>query len=270
LLSQEIGYTERGTGAIKVYSEDQIKNALSARKLGFEHLFAKGGPTDNARLLLSYFEYRAHVLNGFVQSNLMDAPAASKVFYELHARLDPKCPIPMNKQKGDKKQPSLLTGIVNMLIEENVGTLRVDYDPRELTTFTSGGMPLRTLARRVDGCFPSTINPIAVWEIKEYYYTTTFGSRVADGVYETLLDGLELEDLREHESVQVDHVLFVDSHYTFWECGRSYLCRMIDMLNMEYVGEIFFGKEVVTELPRRVSEWVSAFNQRQGTAPPTR
>jgi len=30
-----------------------------------------------------------------------------------------------------------------------------------------------------------------------YYYTTTFGSRVEDGVYETLLDGMELEELRE-------------------------------------------------------------------------
>jgi hypothetical protein len=39
---------------------------------------------------------------------------------------------------------------------------------------------------------PGTVNPIAIWEIKEYYYTTTFGSRVADGVYETLLDGMEL------------------------------------------------------------------------------
>ena len=40
------------------------------------------------------------------------------------------------------------------------------------------------------------MNPIAVWELKEYYYTTTFGSRVADGIYETLLDGMELEDMR--------------------------------------------------------------------------
>lgn len=86
-------------------------------------------------------------------------------------------------------------------------------------------------------------------------------------MYETLLDGLELEELREHESVRVDHVLFVDSHYTYWKCGRSYLCRMIDMLNMEYVGEIFFGKEVVTELPRRVTEWMSAFSQRQRISP---
>ncbi len=105
----------------------------------------------------------------------------------------------MNKQKGKKKTPAYLTGIVNMLIEANSKGLPCDYDPRELTTVTQAGVPLRTLARRIDGAFPSPVNPIAVWEIKEYYYTTTFGSRVADGVYETLLDGMEIEELREHE-----------------------------------------------------------------------
>ena len=49
-------------------------------------------------------------------------------------------------------------------------------------------MPLRTLAQRVDGAFPSAVNPVAVWEIKEDYHTTTFGSRVADGAYETQID----------------------------------------------------------------------------------
>lgn len=75
-------------------------------------------------------------------------------------------------------------------------------------------MPLRTLARRVDGAFPCAINPIAVWEIKEYYHTTTFGSRVADGVYETLLDGLELEELRTSEGIDVKHYLILDDRYT--------------------------------------------------------
>lgn len=146
-----------------------------------------------------------------------------------------------------------------MLIEANSEGLAVDYDPRELTTFTKDGAPLRTLARRVDGCFPSPVNPIAVWEIKEYYYTTTFGSRVADGVYETLLDGLELEELREHEGIHADHVLIADSHYTWWESGRSYLCRMIDMLNMGYVDEILFGREVVERLPDMVRGWVDRY-----------
>jgi hypothetical protein len=86
--------------------------------------------------------------------------------------------------------------MINMLIEANCQGLAVNYDPHELTTITKDGALLRTLARRIDGAFPSAVNPIAVWEIKEYYYTTTFGSRVAYGVYETLLDGLELEELR--------------------------------------------------------------------------
>ncbi len=34
----------------------------------------------------------------------------------------------------------------------------------------------------------------AVWEIKEYYDSITFGSRIADGVYETMLDGKSLQN----------------------------------------------------------------------------
>jgi hypothetical protein len=134
--------------------------------------------------------------------------------------------------------------------------MECDYDPRRLTTVTVNGAPLRTLARRVDGAFPGIVNPVAIWEIKEYYYTTTFGSRVADGVYETLLDGMELQELRASEGVHVLHYLIVDSHYTWWECGRSYLCRIIDMLHMGYVDEVLFGTEVIERLPEIVKEWL--------------
>src|SRR5205814_3221705 len=133
------------------------------------------------------------------------------------------------------------TGIVNMLVEANLKGLPCDCDPRELITVTSDRLRVRTMARRVDGAFPSAINPLAVWEIKEYYYTTTFGSRVADGVYETLLDGMELEELDaalrelskvEDRATHIQHLLMVDAHYTWWIKGRSYLCRIIDMLHM--------------------------------------
>ncbi len=164
----------------------------------------------------------------------------------------------MNKQTGNKKAPAFLTGIANMLIEANAAGTECCYDPRELTTVTRDGVPVRTLARRIDGAFPSTINPIAVWEIKEYYYTTTFGSRVADGVYETLLDGMELEELREHEGIDIKHYLILDAHYTWWECGRSYLCRVLDMLHMGYVDEVLFGLEAIERLPSLVKQWVEA------------
>jgi hypothetical protein len=122
--------------------------------------------------------------------------------------------------------------------------------------------PLRTLARRVDGAFPGTKNPIAVWEIKEYYYTTTFGSRVADGVYETLLDGMELEELRQSEKIDCKHYLMIDARFTWWDCGRSYLCRIVDMLHMGYVDEVLVGTELLGRMPTLAREWVGLLKTR--------
>lgn len=217
----------------------------------------EGQPTGFGETLLSYFEYRANMLNNYVSVRLMDVGRAREIFQELRERLCPTCPLPLNKQKGDKKAEAYFTGIINMLIEANAEGLPCDYDPRELTSVTFNNAPLRTLARRVDGAFTNTVNPIAVWEIKEYYYTTTFGSRVADGVYETLLDGMELEELREHEQIEVKHYLMVDDYNTWWNMGRSYLCRIIDILHMGYIDEALFGYEVVERLPDIIKEWVS-------------
>jgi len=150
-----------------------------------------------------------------------------------------------------------------MLIEAYSKGLQCDYAPRQLTTITRNGKPLRTLARRIDGAFPSTVDPIAVWEIKEYYYTTTFGSRVADGVYESLLDGMELHEMEDAEGIKVLHYLMIDAHYTWWECGRSYLCRILDMLHMGYVDEVLFGREVMERLPSLVRAWMRLVRRRR-------
>lgn len=221
-----------------------------------------GQATGLGGTLLAYFEYRADVLNNYVRLRLMDVGRARDTFIELKERLCPTCPIPMNKQKDAKKAEAYFTGIINMLIEANAEGLPCNYDPRELTSVTLNGTPLRTLARRVDGAFTKIVNPIAVWEIKEYYYTTTFGSRVADGVYETLLDGMELEELLEHEQIEIKHYLMVDDHNTWWNMGRSYLCRIIDMLHMGYIDEALFGYEVVERLPKIVKEWVRIARER--------
>lgn len=192
----------------------------------------------------------------------MDVKRAKREYLALKKKLKPKCPLPKNKQKGKKKGPAYFTCIINMLIEANTDGLPCDYDPRELTTVTVNNAPLRTLARRVDGAFPAAVNPIAIWEIKEYYYTTTFGSRVADGVYETLLDGMELEELADQEGIDVKHLLMIDAHYTWWDCGKSYLCRMIDMLHMGYVDEVLFGSEVLDRLPTIARQWVDIQRKR--------
>lgn len=258
LISQNVGYTVRGTGAVKVPTVGEIRVAFE--KLGLNPSPVVGTATEPTTLgatLLQYYEHRATVLNDEVRFLLMDKNEARSEFEALREELDPSIPMPMNKQKGEKRAPAYLTAMVNMLVDQHGDGLPCDYDPRSLTSVTRAGVPLRTLARRVDGAFTSVVNPVAVWEVKEYYYTTTFGSRVADGVYETLLDGFELQELRTSEDIHIGHYLIVDDRYTWWDCGRSYLCRIVDMLHMGLVDEAIFGREILTRLPKVVPEWVA-------------
>lgn len=262
-LSQTLKYTARGTGTIKVPTLAEVLKGMNKLDLLSDHLVQGGKPTEFAQKLLAYFAFRADVLNNTVQHQLMDKVAAKAMYERLLGLQKYKHAAAMNKQTGEKKQVAYLTAMVNMLIEANAQGVEYDHDPRQLTTVTKDGKPLRTLSRRVDGAFPSAINPVAVWEIKEYYHTTTFGSRVADGVYETLLDGMELEEMRLETGVEVEHVLMVDAHYTWWKCGRSYLCRMIDMLHMGYVDEVLFGKEIEDRLPEMAAAWVTKTQKRK-------
>lgn len=255
-ISQEVGYTDRRTSAIRVPTLEQVRDEFERLQLDTAQIAdAAENLTEFGSRLFDYFHYRADVLNHAVAGLLMDKVAAQAEFKRLKVHLKPACPLPMNKQKGKKKNYAFLTGIVNMLIEANIGDAPCDYDPRSLTTVTHDAKPQRTLARRVDGAFPSVVNPVGIWEIKEYYYTTTFGSRVADGVYETLLDGMELEELEMTAARKVYHLLVLDDHFTWWQCGRSYLCRVIDMLHMGFVDEVLFGREVLTRLPEVAREW---------------
>ena len=203
-ISQHCGYTQ--TGTIKIPTLEEMRAAYVALGMNPGTLdLPLSSAASVGEILSRYFVERARMLTNEAEPALMNAEQARAEFERLRREFNPRCPLPMNKQKDAKRAEAYLTGIVNMLIEAHAAGHPVNYDPRELTTVTAGGAPLRTLARRVDGAFPSTVNPIAIWEVKEYYYTTTFGSRVADGVYETLLDGMELEELRVSENVDVLH-----------------------------------------------------------------
>jgi hypothetical protein len=267
-ISELVGYTRRGAkrgeaGQVKVPTFPEVKKAFQKIGLGSDHIIGEAEHLNSfGKLLFDYFEYRADILNNFVESRLMDVNRAKALYETLREQLNPRCHLPDNKQSGEKKSKAYFTCIINMLIEANAEGYPYTDDPRKLTAIIRNDAPLRTLARRLDGAFTSTVNPIAAWEIKEYYYTKTFGSRVSDGVYETLLDGMEFEELREHENIAVKHYLMLDDHFTWWVKGRSYLCRIIDMLHMGYVDEVLFGYEVIERLPSLVKEWVEIARSR--------
>ena len=258
LISQEVGYTIRGRDKIKVPTINEILRIFTSLGLDKSLVMESGGnPTKYCIDIIEYYKYRADILYNYVKPRLMTLEQVEHLFNDMINELNPSCKIPMNKQKGEKKAPAYFTGIINMILEKYTYGNFCDFDPKKLTIITHNSKPVRTLARRVDGAFPAVINPIAIWEIKEYYYTTTFGSRVADGIYETLLDGMELNELHEHEGIKIFHYLMVDAYYTWWKCGKPYLCRIIDMLHMGYVDEVLFGREVVERLPKIILGWIS-------------
>lgn len=252
-VSRELGYSERGTGRIKRYDTDAIAGALSRRGLD---------PDGHSRTLArvaGYVDARAEMLEYEVRPNLMDREEVRAAFEKMRERVrPPQTLIIMNKQRGQKCHEAYLTSMVNMLTYEALmathGSAAFDSDPKGPLTFARDGMPLRTLYRRMDGAYPDVNHPSATWEIKEYYGTTTFGSRVADGVYETALDGYELRELAALD-INVDHYLFVDDRFTWWECGRSYLVRIIDMLHAGLLDAAFFGREVLQAWPPVVADW---------------
>lgn len=268
LLNQRLGYTERKSKlnpnpGFVIPTKEKIQEVFISEGLNVTRLVVDNSLTNFGKLILEYMRFRGELLINYVEPNLMNKDQARELFNQNKSRLNPTCPLPLNKQSGEKKDYAFLTGLVNMLIEDNKGSFSCDYDPRELTAITVDDFPVRTLSRRVDGAFPSIKDPKAIWEIKEYYYTTTFGSRVADGVYETQLDGWELWEAKSNLGREIKHYLVVDDYYTWWTCGRSYLCRLIDSMHMGLVTEVIFGKEVIDRIPLLVNEW-KQYNNRDG------
>jgi hypothetical protein len=168
-ISQWVGYTDRSTQKIKVPTANELRACLVALQLAPDVVVSEDKTLTALGIKLrAYFEQRALVLNTEVEPALMHAAEAEALFKRLRKSLRSSLPIAMNKQKGKKKKPAYLTGMVGMLIESSRGRWPCDYDPRALTAFTQQGVPVRTLSRRVDGAFPAVINPVAIWEIKEY------------------------------------------------------------------------------------------------------
>ena len=260
-VSENIGYTDRKTRSIRSYSADEISGLFK------EHNINSSEST--LLRLKTYFDQRSDIFNNTVKNRLMDADVARVEFERLkvlHACNNYLCKLPMNKQKGNMARVNYFTAIINILAEQVIrnsskydGSLGFNDDPRGLAfVLDDNGFLIGASSRRFDGAYPDIVNPKVVWEIKEYYYTTTFGSRVADGIYETQLDGYEFRDIDSNSGKKVFHIFFIDAYKTWWVDGKSYLCRIIDFLNAGLVDEVIIGREVFTRWPELFQEIVES------------
>lgn len=257
IISEKIGYSERGENTVKNIQKEETLKKLKKLDIVIEN--------DILEDVLEYLNYRADTLNNDVQHNLMNVDEAKLLFQQLqkiHKAEEFVCKLPFNKQSGEKKDNAYFTCIINICTELFLRTyamekgliygkdIKFNDDPSVLAYLKDVNKKVQgALSRRFDGAYPSIVNPKAIWEIKEYYYTTSFGSRISDGVFETQLDGHEINELAHLAEGDIKHIYFVDAYYTWWVKGKSYLCRIIDMLHMGLVDEVIFGKEVIQRWP---------------------
>ncbi len=259
-ISEQLGYSKRRSGVVSKYTRNEIENLC--RETG---TFVDNNLVNAA---LAYTNMRADLLNDTVEHNLMNGETAKhyfeNIYYPIHEKNHFFCKTPFNKQKGAMKQIAYFTSIINILAEQTIReitndnhSLGFDDDPRGLVYIRDeNGRIIGASSRRFDGAYPSIQNPSIVWEIKEYYYATTFGSRVADGVYETQLDGYEFNDVFNRTGYKAYHILFVDAYRTWWIQGKSYLCRLVDALNSGAIDELIIGKEVFKRWPEILHELI--------------
>lgn len=236
-ISEKLGYSKNGD--VLCYTVADVEKLCEDEGIEVS--------PDRLQKAVQYCQMRAELLNNVVEKNLMDVEEASQIFEEMYGTGKYKCKLILNKQRKEIKKVNYFTAIITMIAERVLGSEEgFDPDPRGLIYFLNNKKVIGASSRRFDGAYPSIYNPQIVWEIKEYYYSRSFGSRVADAVYEAELDGYEFNEIYDRTGQKVHHVMFIDSHYTFWGQGKSYLCRFIDTLNMGLIDELIIGREVLT------------------------
>lgn len=128
-----------------------------------------------------------------------------------------------------------------------------DLDPQKRAAYLDGDS-IWVSPRRLDGALPTLLNPVGLWEIKEYWGNRG-GSKMSDAIYEVQLVGTELAVQEKARSWHIDHYLILDGKAQ-WAARKSDLRRAIDLLYSGLVDELFIGRELLTEWqPAVVAMW---------------
>lgn len=168
-----------------------------------------------------------------------------------------------NKQKDEMSHELYLKSTTGLkfqtcLLDKGI-CASFDYDPAVFPLITDEeGNPIYTMARKMDGAYPDSVNPRVLWEAKEYYDNKTYGSWVNDSIFETILSGKEcLEIQRLFPQRSIKHFLFVDGFYCLGILGRALLLRYIDCFFQNIVDDIIVGSDVIDVWPAIANQLIS-------------
>lgn len=152
------------------------------------------------------------------------------------------------------KSPKVLVNTVDTVVYQKcqkVG-IPVNTNPQSRAVIVSD-RHIWVSPRRLDGALPDLLNPVALWEIKEYWGKTGGGSKMSDAIYELHLVGLELRMFEDEFGVHVNHYAIMDGRHQ-WDSRKSDVRRAVDLLYSGLLDELVVGSEVLTEWPRIVEQ----------------
>lgn len=169
---------------------------------------------------------------------------------------------------GHHKSPKAVVGTIGAIttLECMQAGMTVDIDPQSRAALLSD-KHIWVSPRRLDGALPSLFNPVALWEIKEYWGKTSGGSKMSDAIYELHLVGLEVRAFEEQFGIHVNHYAIIDG-LAQWTARKADFRRAIDLLYMGLLDELIIGKEILIEWPRIIRENITSAQVRGVSAAP--
>jgi hypothetical protein len=156
--------------------------------------------------------------------------------------------------EGYHKSSKVLVNTVDAVVLrecDNAG-VEVNTDPQSRAAIMSDSH-IWVSPRRLDGALPALLNPVALWEIKEYWGKTKGGSKMSDAIYELQLVGEELREFEDAVGIHVNHYAILDGREQ-WGARQSDLRRAVDLLYSGLLDELIVGREVLSEWPDIVRE----------------
>jgi hypothetical protein len=115
---------------LRRYTPEEIAECIKERNIDLDLLKEPiSGSEALGTLLHDYLNGRSSLLEEKVEPFLMDRDEARAIFKALRSKLRPKCALPWNKQKKDKRHHAFFVGIVNMLAESTLGESNLTTTP---------------------------------------------------------------------------------------------------------------------------------------------
>jgi len=212
----------------------------NAAKVGKIKLKLEG---DVAAQLVGYLDFRRTLWN--VGDKLLRTEEEAKAYCKKKFNELPKT---TQTKNPDHHQSSKAMVLATTRLAEAVCTefgVAIESNPQRRCVWVANEH-LHVTARNLDGAISSLVDPFLVWEIKEYWGTTSGGSKMSDAVYECALVGRELRDFEKRTKLHVDHAVLLDGKAQ-WTSRKSDLLRFYDLYYQGMIDLLVVGREIETK-----------------------